>query len=243
LENLDTSSATGNFVLVIFAALAQLERDTIVERMKAGTEERRKIDGDIGGKVPTGYKRDHGTVIIDDEKADIVRYIYHRRYIDFRFISEIADELNDMGEDTRTKRGTKWDKSAIHGILKNEAKYLGGYRNKSKFRWPRILPENFEELEQKAIKSREDQDNLTLLNPSETGFSAKRFRERRSIKRPKQALAQLRALRNGEVIPDQAKVKKPKVYEEKVDVKIQPKTPSPTRKSSLKIRIPSPQRK
>jgi site-specific DNA recombinase len=41
-ESLDTSTPAGNFVLTMFAALAQLERDTIVARTTAGRNERGK---------------------------------------------------------------------------------------------------------------------------------------------------------------------------------------------------------
>lgn len=244
-ENLDTSTAAGTFMVTIFAALAQLERDTIVERMKAGTEVRRKIDGDIGGKVPSGYARKDGTVVIDEGMADTVRYIYHRRYIDFRFMNEIADELNEMGVAQRTKKGKRWDKTIVHSILKNEAKYLGGYRNESKFKWPRILPDDFEEQEKRAITAKEEQERLGL-DISEK-FTTNKFRRKRKIKRPKQALAQLRAMRNGEVIPHIASIKPQKEYiEEPVIIKPQKKSKSNSKlldSNTPKLRIPSPEHK
>jgi len=243
-ENLDTSSAAGTFMLTIFAALSQLERDTIVERMKAGTEERRKVDGDIGGHMPMGYKREAGTVIIDEPRAAVVRRIFRRRYIDRRFMYEIADELNERQAPLPTKRGRVWKASVIQKILDNEAKYLGGYRNQSKFRWPRILPVDFAEQETKAKEKRKVDEQLDLplpLNQPKTDTS-RNFKGERNIKRSKRALEQLKALENGEVLPKYSQVKpsKPKVYKEKIKVKRVPKTPSPPRRSSLEIRIPSP---
>jgi DNA invertase Pin-like site-specific DNA recombinase len=164
-ENLDTSTPTGRFTLTIFAALSQLERDTIVERMKAGTEERRKIDGEIGGIPPTGYKREGGKLIIDDDQAKTVRYIFERRYIHFRYLDEIVSELNEKGIATpqRSKKGnsqktgtavaesgSRWTKGSLIGILDNEAKYRGGLRNNNHSRYPRILPDDFDERETKA---------------------------------------------------------------------------------------------
>ena len=55
-ESIDTSTPSGKFVLTIFAALAQLERDNIVERTTDGRNSRGKRDGEKGGKVPVGYK-------------------------------------------------------------------------------------------------------------------------------------------------------------------------------------------
>jgi len=243
-ENLDTSSAAGTFMLTIFAALSQLERDTIVERMKAGTEERRKVDGDIGGHMPMGYKRQDGTVVIDETRAAVVRRIFRRRYIDHRFMYEIADELNERKAPLPTKRGRVWKASVIQKILDNEAKYLGGYRNQSKFRWPRILPIDFAEQEAKAKEKRKVDEQLDLplpLNQPKTN-NIRTFKGERNIKRSKRALEQLKALEKGEVLPKYSQVKlvKPKVYEEKIKIERVPKTPSPHRKYSLEIRIPSP---
>lgn len=166
-ENLDTSTPTGNFMLTIFAALSQLERDTIVERMKAGTEERRKKDGDIGGHVPLGYKRKDNKIVILPHKADIIRYIFKKRFIERWYISEIVDELNNRNIPPPTKRGKKWSTGSLQRILGNEAKYLGGIRNESNFRWPRILPIDFNEQEKKANEAF-DEYNKTKLMPNET---------------------------------------------------------------------------
>ncbi len=242
-ENLDTSSAAGTFMVTIFAALSQLDRDTIVERMKAGTEERRKIDGDIGGHMPMGYKRARATVLIVEEKAEVVRHIFHRRYIDFRFMYEIADELNEKDVPRPTKRGKVWKAAVVQRILDNEGKYLGGYRNRSKFRWPRILPLNFEEQERDAKENQKRQSKLHL--PS-VGTSIKGVdKNRRNIKRSKRGLAQLQALRKGEIIPRSTEeLKPPKIYKEKRKIqRIVPGTPTPPRRSALGIRIPSPESK
>lgn len=56
-ESLDTSSPAGRFVLTMFAALAQLERDNIVQRTTDGRNQRGRIDGERGGRVPMEYKR------------------------------------------------------------------------------------------------------------------------------------------------------------------------------------------
>jgi len=247
-ENFDTSTAVGKFVVTMFADLSELERNTIVERTKLGLEERRKIDGDIGGNVPMGYERKMGTVVINEEKAEVVRFIFKRRYIDFRYMYEIADELNEKGLPKPTKRGKVWKASVVQRILDNEAKYRGGFRNRSKFRWPRILPEDFDEQEAKANRIK---DNDQLLNlPDPTGnpkFIKTQITGRnRKICRSKRAIEQLKALENGEIIPSPWSIdipKKPKPFEEKIDIKTIPETSSsPIRKRiSPKLNIPSPQ--
>ena len=48
-ENIDTSTPTGQFMLTVFGAMAQLERDTILERQREGIEEAKKL-GKISGE-------------------------------------------------------------------------------------------------------------------------------------------------------------------------------------------------
>lgn len=246
-ENLDTSTATGTFMVTIFAALSQLERDTIVERMKGGIEERRKIDGDIGGHMPMGYKRARGTVLIEEEKAEVVRYIFERRFIYFRFYDEIAIELNDRDAPLATKRSKEWTPSAVRKILDNEAKYLGGFRNESKFRWPRILPSDFKEREEEALSRKRETQKLDLPVPERTPVKRRtqNFKNDRNIRRSKRALEQLKALQKGEVLPrhSQIQITSPKIIEDDTIIQVVPRTPSPVRPSALKNRIPSPVKK
>lgn len=50
-ENIDTTTPTGRFVLQVFGALAELERETIRERTMAGLEAAR-ARGRVGGRPP-----------------------------------------------------------------------------------------------------------------------------------------------------------------------------------------------
>jgi len=135
-ESLDTSTATGRFVLRMFASLAELDRDNIVERTTAGRDERGKLDGDKGGRLPMGYIRsEHGPVIVEAE-ADIVRRIFEMRGSG-AVLTAIADALNADGITTR--RGGNWHASSVSNVLDNEDAYRGGYRGDSKVRWPVIL--------------------------------------------------------------------------------------------------------
>jgi len=135
-ESLDTTTATGRFVLRMFASLAELERDNIVERTTSGRNERGKVDGDRGGRLPMGYTRsDEGPIIVADE-ADIVRQVFELRQSGI-VLTAIADEMNKRGITTR--RGGQWHASSVRQILMNEDKYRGGFRGESKKQWPAIL--------------------------------------------------------------------------------------------------------
>lgn len=136
-ESLDTTTPAGRFVLTIFAALAQLERDNIVERTTGGRDERGKRDGEKGGRLPYGYKRTEHGISIDRERAAIVRAIFRDRERKHHGSQAIAATLNARG--LLGPRGGQWYASSILEILKNAAAYRGGPRGESPIPWPRIL--------------------------------------------------------------------------------------------------------
>jgi len=137
-ENWDTSTPQGQFVMTMFAALGQLERDTIVERTTAGRNERGKRDGERGGRVPMGYQRiGDGVVIVEAQAAALVRLIFGLRS-DGLTLQAIADRLNANGVPTR-HGGKRWQPATVAAILTNVDAYTGGLRSDSPARWPAIL--------------------------------------------------------------------------------------------------------
>ncbi len=145
-EQLDTSTPSGRFVLTMFAALAQLERDTIVARTTDGRNQRGKVDGEKGGAVPFGYLRTRDTngkatgVVVVDSEATIVRRIFALRQGGLA-LRKIADELNyNVGPELLAPRGGKaWYASTVKIILDNQPAYMGGLRGESAEQWPVIL--------------------------------------------------------------------------------------------------------
>lgn len=56
-ENIDTTTATGKFVLTLFGAMAELERNTILQRQAEGIAEAKKIPGKYQGRKPMNIDR------------------------------------------------------------------------------------------------------------------------------------------------------------------------------------------
>lgn len=135
-ESLDTSTPSGKFTLTIFAALGQLERDTIVDRTTAGREERARIDGDKGGRLPLGYARTDRGLIVIEEEARTVRVIFQLREQGSTY-REIANLLNKEG--IKPRRGKAWYASMARAIIMSSDKYAGGFRGESQVRWPKII--------------------------------------------------------------------------------------------------------
>jgi site-specific DNA recombinase len=137
-ESLDTSTPQGQFVLFMFAALAQLERDLIAQRTVDALDERGKRDGEKGGRMPYGYRRIFEIqgvkrvcigIQVDQDAAKIVRRIFtlHKHGASLR---EIADKVSN---------GKQWRHSSIVEILRNRNIYKGCRRGESDVYWPVIL--------------------------------------------------------------------------------------------------------
>jgi site-specific DNA recombinase len=132
-ESLDTSTPAGSFVLTIFAALAQLERDTIVERTTSGRNARGKKDGEKGGRLPFGYVRTPEGISVDLDRAALVKRIFRRRNAGAT-LRAIAGDLPGPGP-----RGGRWHPSSVAEVLANVEAYQGGARGESAVRWPTLL--------------------------------------------------------------------------------------------------------
>lgn len=133
-ETLDTTTPQGQFALTLFAGLAQLERDTIVERTTAGRDERGRQDGERGGRLPYGYQRQGDKIVIEKEAAKVVRRIFGLR-AGGASLRAIAEQLGDVPG----PRGGSWPASCVKAILDNEPAYRGGERGASRVRWPVVV--------------------------------------------------------------------------------------------------------
>lgn len=114
-ENLDTRTPMGKFFLTLMGALAQMERELIVERIKDALEEKKRR-GEPLGSPALGFKAEDKKRIEDPEELEIVGYVraLRRKRLSYR---KIALKLNEEG--LPTKRGGNWHNSTVAYILKN----------------------------------------------------------------------------------------------------------------------------
>jgi DNA invertase Pin-like site-specific DNA recombinase len=132
-ERLAPTSAAGTFVLTIFAALAQMEREVIVKRTRDGRNRRGRRDGDTGGNIPSGYQREHGAIVVVTTSASVVRRVCTLRAL--VSLHSIAGKLNS--EDVPTPNGGKfWYASTVRHLLIQETMYRGGRRGERTASWP-----------------------------------------------------------------------------------------------------------
>jgi site-specific DNA recombinase len=125
-ESFDTSTPQGTFVMHMFVAMAQLERDLISQRTTDALAERDKQDGEHGGGVPFGYVRTPEGIKVDPDAAKIVRKVFALR--------KKGASLRDIGKEVHKAH------TSVAEILRNQDIYKGAYRGESKTtRWPVIL--------------------------------------------------------------------------------------------------------
>ena len=128
-----------NFMISsMMGMLDQWERMTIARKLARGRASKANQGNKPAGICPYGYKysEDKKTVIIDEEQAKTVRFIFSEAQKG-KSMQTIADELNEQGIPSRfagltkkTKDGKevafsgKWNRGAIHAIAHNRF-YIG----------------------------------------------------------------------------------------------------------------------
>ena len=123
-ENINTLSMDGELLLVVLSSVAQQEVENISSNVKKGLAMKMSRGEIVGFAGALGYDYDPDTksLSVNEEEANIVRYIF-KRYIEGMGAHVIARELEQMG--ALTGRGSKtWHDTTVLGIIKNE-KYKG----------------------------------------------------------------------------------------------------------------------
>lgn len=123
-ENINTMTMNGEMLLVILSSLAQQESESISANVKMGLKMKMKRGELVGfhGCLGYDYNTIDKTISINEEEAEIVRYIF-QRYIEGAGAYVIAKELTRLKYKTK-KGNTTWNEGSVRRIIKNE-KYKG----------------------------------------------------------------------------------------------------------------------
>lgn len=119
-EQIDLTSPLGKMVFQVMGSFAELERNTIVDRVKSGMTQRAKKGGFNGGIV-LGYNSINKQLVINPKEAKIVEEIFTLAKKGHGY-KRIANEINGKGY--RTKKGNLFAICTIKGILDNPI-YIG----------------------------------------------------------------------------------------------------------------------
>ncbi len=122
-EHFDTSTPIGKMLLQLLGSIAEFERNTIIENVKMGMNQRFK-EGLSKSSIPFAYSYSDSNkeVLVDSKKAETVREIF-RRYAAGANIQQLTDYINGLGYTNRL--GRKWRHEMLVKMLSNE--FYNGY--------------------------------------------------------------------------------------------------------------------
>ena len=100
-EQFDTTTPTGKFVVTMFIAMAQLERDVLIMRTKAGLEAARQR-GRVGGRPKISSEKVEYALLLHKQGNRSVKYICEKtglsRSTFYRIINEKKDKEDYQNE-------------------------------------------------------------------------------------------------------------------------------------------------
>ncbi len=123
-ENFDTSNPLGRAMVNIIMTFAQLERETITERVTDNYYFRGNLGYWPGGTAPYGYRltkitdstgKKHSALEIDPEQAKWVRYMYEYYLEPGGSITKMLNHLNELK--VKTNRNAQWTSRVIADLL------------------------------------------------------------------------------------------------------------------------------
>jgi len=120
-QSFNTTTSMGRLTLNILLSFAQFEREVTAERIRDKFAASRRKDIWMGGMPPMGYRVEDRKLVIDEAKADDVRWIF-ARFLEIGSGTELAREAVARG--IQTTRGNRIDKKYIYRMLSNRA-YIG----------------------------------------------------------------------------------------------------------------------
>lgn len=134
-KNMDLISATeevvnddtglGNVYKSLMLFVAEQERKNITRRTSGGRMMKAATGGYSGGQAPMGYRVENGNLVIDEEEAKVVRFIFARKRAGETMLSTVS-ALNEAG--LKTRRGKPFVISTVQSIWNNEKTYQGWYK-------------------------------------------------------------------------------------------------------------------
>ena len=121
----------------LLEGMAEYYSAELSQKVKRGMNETRLKGNFTGGNLIYGYKVENHKVVINEEQAEVVRFIYEQYALGV-YVKDIIQKLN---EKHIYNRGKPFARNTIYNILKNE-KYSGIYRHNNEVfenMYPRIV--------------------------------------------------------------------------------------------------------
>lgn len=125
-EGIDSSQTSGKLLISILSAVAEIERENIIEQTMNGRREKARQGLWNGGFAPYGYILEHGKIYIVEEEAEVIKKIFDLFSNTRMGIGGIAKYLNYQGIKKNAHHNGKlelWSAKLIKNILDNPIYY------------------------------------------------------------------------------------------------------------------------
>ena len=120
-ENVETKTPAGKLFINIVVLFAQWELENILSRTSRGILESAAQGNYPKASIPFGYKKKDKKIVIDPEKAELVKYIFNCIVTEKRSVNSIHLELSKSKPFNLT-----WPDTRIYKMIKNEI-YTGTF--------------------------------------------------------------------------------------------------------------------
>lgn len=137
-EVVNDDTGLGNVYKSLMLFVAEQERKNIMKRTSGGRRIKAARGGYSGGKPPMGYRVENGALVINEDEAKVVRFIFERKRAGHTMLSTV-DALNREGY--RTRNGKEFVISTVQSIWNNEKVYCGWYKYGKNGEWVRGMHE------------------------------------------------------------------------------------------------------
>ncbi|WP_279121853.1 recombinase family protein [Holdemania filiformis] len=126
-EGIDSSQTSGKLLISVLSAVAEIERENIIEQTMNGRREKARQGGWNGGFAPYGYYLENNQLYIQEEEAKAVRIIFDQFANTKKGLAAVAKYMNLQGiKKIPRKNGTLelWSSHLVKKILDNPI-YIG----------------------------------------------------------------------------------------------------------------------
>ena len=121
-DGIDSSKDSGKLMISVLSAVAEIERENILVQTMEGRKQKAREGKWNGGFAPYGYDLINGELIINEEKAKIVKIIFEKFAYTTMGFGGVADYLNQLGYKKEKISDKHLELFSIHfikGILDN----------------------------------------------------------------------------------------------------------------------------
>ena len=108
----------------LLEGMAEYYSAELSQKVKRGMNETRLKGNFTGGTIIYGYRVENHKILINEEEAEVVRYIY-KQYALGTYVKDIIDSLTSKGI---LNKGKPFARNTVYKMLKNE-KYAGIFRH------------------------------------------------------------------------------------------------------------------